>query len=114
MLFWAGDQGDGWDVFCQDLAELGIGGGVQEATAPCPFVAANPVRGNLAVALASGGPDYTATLRIYDIAGRAVMENDLHLPAGSTASIDCSRLPPGVYMVHFGQGIPPDRFILVR
>lgn len=113
-ICWAGDQGDGWEIYCLDMAELGVGSTSGAETVPCPFVAANPVRGDLTVALRAHDPGYASTVRIYDMAGRVVMEEYLEIQAGSESSLDCSGLPPAVYVVQFGRGVPPGRFILLR
>jgi hypothetical protein len=113
-ICWAGDLGEGWEIFCQNLSGLGIGEGEQEGMSPYPFVASNPVHGNLTISLGSGGPDYGSAVLIYDLAGRAVMDADVDIHAGSSISLDCSLLPPGVYMIVFDGGAPPARFLLLR
>lgn len=113
-ILWAGNEGSGWEIFLHDLAELGTGEQGQPGGQVHPGVSVNPVRGSLQVSLEAGGLGFDSEAVIYDLAGRAVLSSRISLQPGCTAGIDCSPLPSGVYMIDFGQGSPPDRFLLLK
>lgn len=112
-ICWAGNSGDGWEIYFQRLDELGIGGG-DGLMAAHPGPASNPVRGNLVLALPQGSPAFHSDMTVYDMAGRALIRDRLSMDPGGSAIVDCSGLPSGVYVVDFHGGAPPVRFLLLR
>lgn len=113
-ICWAGDQGGGWEIFYQEFLELGVGGSGGEGPLVSPFVTVNPVHGALMLSVGAGAPDRVYRISIYDLAGRAVVREELEIRGGGTASLDCSGLPPGFYMIDFGGGFAPGRFLLLE
>lgn len=112
-ICWAGNGGDGWEIYWQQLSELGMEGSGSQADLH-PVLVANPVRGSLTLTLPDGGSSFSSDIIIYDMAGRALMEDELTMEPGGTATVDCSGLPSGVYFMGFRQGSSPIRFLLLR
>ncbi len=113
-LFWAGNEGDGWEIYVHDLSGLGVGGQGPAVTIPLPCIMENPVRGSMVISLQENGSTFDSDIRIYDLAGRIVLSRQLTVHPGVETRLDCSMLPAGVYMISFGEGTPPGRFVLLK
>ena len=101
-------------VFLQDLSGVGIGGQGPAGVLQLPQIVGNPACGSIVISLHENSSAFESDFRIYDLAGRIVLSRRLIVQPGSETRLDCSALPAGVYMISFGEGIPPDRFVLLK
>ncbi len=113
-LLWAGNEGDGWEIYVHDLAGMGVGGQGPSGIIPLPCIVENPVRGSLVFSLHENSSTFESDIRIYDLAGRIILSRRLLVQPGVESRLDCSILPAGVYMISFGEGTPPCRFVLLK
>ncbi len=113
-LLWAGNEGDGWEIYVQDLSAVGIGSGGPAAMQQQPRIVENPVRGSMVISLHENSSAFESDIRIYDLAGRIVLSTRILVQPGVETRLDCSILPAGIYMISFGEGTPPGRFVLLR
>lgn len=112
-LFWAGNPGEGWNIYTALPDWTGIGEETPTPAAQAPALASNPVRGSLLLSLPGQAPAFSGTLRIFDIAGRLVLRTDILLKPGQTVDLDCSHLPSGVYLLRAGEGGTGQRFTIL-
>ena len=113
-LLWAGNEGGGWEIYVQDLSGVGIGGQEPSGVLQLPGIVENPVRGSIVISLNENSSAFDSDIRIYDLAGRIVLSRRLLIHPGVETRLDCSILPAGVYMISFGEGTPPGRFVLLK
>jgi hypothetical protein len=98
------------------LAGTGGSGGdvVPVASRPSLHVSPNPARGNIRFTYACSGKTTPPAFRIYDCLGRLVTKL---APEGNApswhATVDCSTLPPGLYLCAAGAA-PERRFVIAR
>ena len=114
QVFWAGNQGTGWDIFAQEFTELGVEGEDPSIPGLAPVLCQNPVRSSLRFYLPSGSRPVSTTLTVYDLSGRSVKRTGVDIQPEGFASVDCSGLPAGVYTAVFRNGAEPVRFVLVK
>ncbi len=113
-LFWAGNEGSGWEIYVHDLSGLGTGGQESPGIKVLPRIVENPVRGSLVLSLPGSGTPFESDIRIYDLSGRNVYGRRVSIQAGVETRLDCSMLPAGVYMLTFMEGTPSSRFVLLK
>jgi len=112
-LFWAGNEGSGWEIYVHDFTGLGTGGQEPPDVQVLPCIVENPVRGSMIVSLQETRSTFESDIRIYDLTGRLVLASRLTVMPGVEARLDCSMLPSGIYMISFRDGAPPVRFVLL-
>jgi hypothetical protein len=110
MYLWAGSQGDDWNIYS------GVSTGIEEGTAPSIAVslASNPARGRLSLYLSGQTSAYSGTLRLLDLSGRTVLSTEAFLNPGGVLTVDCSRLPSGIYSLMLEGFQETTRFTLVH
>lgn len=113
-LFWAGNEADGWEIYVQDLSGVGIGGQEPSGVLQLPRIVENPARGSIVISLNENSSAFDSDIRIYDLTGRIVLSRRLLIQPGLETRLDCSILPAGIYMISFGEGTPPGRFVLLK
>ncbi len=113
-LFWAGNEGTGWEIYASDLSGMGMGGHDPAGVPAVPIIVRNPVRESMLISLPQNSSAFDSFVRIYDLSGRMVQDNRLNLQPGSETSLDCSMLPSGIYIISFMEGAPPARFVLLK
>jgi hypothetical protein len=111
-LFWAGNPGEGWNIYTTVPGWTGIEHG-HGSVAP-PVIAVNPVRGTLILSMPVDGSQFSGGVNVFDIAGRLVVSRNVTLSPGQTLSVDCSSLPSGVYMLVTRDGTNCGRFTVIR
>ena len=111
MLFWAGNPGDGWDIYTGVPEWTGVEG---SAGMPAmPVISRNPVGDAVSLSLSPESGPFTGAIQVFDLAGRMVLTRKLSLEPGTTAFIDLRGLPSGVYAVRTGDGGVVGRFTLI-
>ena len=113
-LLWAGNEGTGWEIYFQDLSSVGIGGHGSAGMLQIPRIALNPVRDIMVLSLDENSSVFESDIHIYDLTGRIVLSRRLLVQPGADNLLDCSILPAGIYMISFGEGMPPGRFVLLK
>lgn len=113
-LFWAGNEGDGWEIYTRDLSGLGIDRQGFEGMVQLPYIVENPVRESMIISLPENSPAFESAICIYDLTGRIVCSRHVAIRAGVESRLDCSMLPAGIYMLSFREGTPPVRFVLLK
>jgi hypothetical protein len=96
-FFWAGTQGEDWNIYT--TVATGIEGGGTGASSFLPTIGNNPVTGTLRMTLGQSQGPYRGAVRIFDISGRTVSLAHISMEPGEVFSIDLSHLPAGVYTV---------------
>lgn len=110
-LFWAGNPGEGWNIYTTVPEWTGTAETL--APAPVPLVAVNPVRGDLHLTVAAEGGSFTGTVNVFDLSGRLVVSRSVTIHPGQTVQVASGRLPSGVYMVGTGDGRVCGRFTVL-
>ncbi|MEA3265936.1 MAG: T9SS type A sorting domain-containing protein, partial [Candidatus Fermentibacteria bacterium] len=72
------------------------------------------VRSNLVIRLPEENQTFSGSLSIYDISGRKVLESTAVIECGNSFSVNCSRLPSGIYSLVIQNAEAPVRFTLLR
>jgi hypothetical protein len=88
-----------WEAQSPEPNREGVAAGSTEIRSIAFAIAPNPLSGGLATlrySLPKAGP---ATLCVYDVAGRAVLEQTLAVAGAGTATLDLRKLVAGVYLV---------------
>jgi hypothetical protein len=113
-LFWAGNDGSGWEIYASDLTGTGIGSQGSQGVLSQPCIVQNPVRGSMIIALPENTSPFESDILVHDVSGRTVLSSRITLQPGAETLLDFSALPAGVYMISFGEGLPPCRFVLLK
>ncbi len=111
-LFWAGNQGEGWDIYTTIPGWTGIE--QPDVIESVPMIAGNPVRTGLALTIPSGGGVFSGRIQVFDLAGRLVIARNTVIRPGETVTVDCESLRTGVYMVNTDDGRLCGRFTVIR
>jgi len=114
LAVWAGDQGDGWNIYCQPLWELGTAEDEIPMNPSSPRITGNPVRCVLEITLPDDAAAISSSAVVFDVSGRMVLRRRLELSPGGSAALDCSNLPSGVYTLLIEQGGATERFTLLE
>jgi len=101
IVAWSGTGGGtDWNIFASLDGGVGIGEGGSAAMPLEPTLASNPVMQTLSLIVPEdlpGSPE--ATVRVYDLSGRSLLEVRGILRGGTAVEIPCGGLPRGVYCV---------------
>lgn len=111
-LFWAGDPGEGWNIYTAFPEWTGIGQDPVHANPPA--ICRNPVHSELVLSMPEGGAPFSGGVNVFDLTGRLVVSRTVTMNPGESLSIDCSGLPSGVYMLVTTGGMNCGRFTVIR
>jgi len=111
-LFWAGNPGEGWNIYTTVPGWTGVEHG--HGSPAQPAIAVNPVRRTLILSMPADGGSFSGGVNVFDITGRLVVSRSVTLSPGETLPVDCSSLPSGVYMLTTTDGGNCGRFTVIR
>jgi len=111
-LFWAGNPGEGWNIYTAVPGWTGVEHG--HGSPAQPAIAVNPVRRTLILSMPADGGSFSGGVNVFDITGRLVVSRSVTLNPGETLPVDCSSLPSGVYMLTTTDGGNCGRFTVIR
>lgn len=111
-LFWAGNPGEGWNIYTAFPEWTGVG--QSQGPSPTPQVSRNPVHGSLMLAMPEGGGSFTGGVDVFDLAGRLVVSRNITIAPGENLSVDCGTLPSGIYMLVTTDGVSCGKFTVIR
>ncbi len=110
-IYWAGTLGGDWNIYTE------VSTGIQQGSSPAytaPVILNNPVSTNLSIGFPGGSGSFSGTIRVYDIAGRKVLETPVSAEAGEVFSVNCSTLPSGIYSLTADDSSTAVQFTLLR
>jgi len=110
-IYWAGTQGGDWNIYTE------VSTGIQQGSTPVnptPVILGNPVSTTLSIEFSGSSGSFSGIIRVYDIAGRKVLETPVSVESGEVFSVNCSTLPSGIYSLIADDSSTAVQFTLLR